>query len=93
MFWKSSNKVGCSCSACTSCGYVTAAFLGLATIASLLGVYKAHFLSTGLAFGTTSGSLALIAFAITLVAFSKAVHSCCPCSGCVMPPVSNSKKK
>lgn len=75
------------------CSYVATAFLGLATIASLLGVYKSHFLSSGLAFGTVNGSLALLAFVAALVTFVKSAHHCCPCSGeCAVPPVASKKK-
>ncbi len=51
---------------CLAVHVVVTVLLFVASIAALLGVYKAHMLSSGAAFGTTSGSLSLVAFSITL---------------------------
>jgi hypothetical protein len=50
----------------------------LVTIAAGVGVYKSHLLSSGATFGTTSGSLSIIAFVLSLTVLLKAVC----CSGC-----------
>ncbi len=64
---------------------ILAVLLLLATLTSLIGVYKAHVLADGLTFGTTTGSLSLIAFAITVVVFKKVMKSCCSkCEVCSM---------
>lgn len=55
---------------------VLAAFLTLAALAALVGVYQAHFLDIGLTFGTTSGSLSLIAFGVTLMFWLQQVKAC-----------------
>jgi hypothetical protein len=61
-------------------GIVLSVFLLLATLAALAGVYKAHVLTSGAVFGSTSGSLAIIAFVISLSLFGKALKQCCVCS-------------
>ena len=62
MFKKKATHMG----ACLALHVVVAVLLFVASIAALLGVYKAHMLSSGFVFGTTSGSLALLAFAVSL---------------------------
>lgn len=62
--------------ACLVTHIVVGALLFLASIAALLGVYMSHVLSTGLTFGTSSGSLSLIAFAICVMAFGKQMKAC-----------------
>jgi hypothetical protein len=69
---KSPHKTGCMIF-----HMIIAVLLFLAMIAALVGVYMTHFLSTGLVFGTTSGSLAITAFAIATAVFIKAMKSCC----------------
>lgn len=64
---------------CELCLYVNILISVLATIvaiASLVGVYKAHVLSTGLAFGTTSGSLSILALTFSLFLLKKALDNC-----------------
>jgi hypothetical protein len=65
---------------------VVAVLFLVAAIAALLGVYHSHVLKAGvLVFGTSSGSLALIAFAVTLAFFMKALKHCCgSCEACGM---------
>lgn len=71
---------------CQTCS-ITTIILGvvavLATLAALIGVYKAHFLSVGLTFGTLNGSVSLIALAINVFLIKK-MASCCPCQ-CEVP--------
>jgi len=70
---------GGTCGPCTVVQWVVMALLFLATLAALVGVYKAHFLSTGATFGTTSGSLALVAFTLSLTLWAKSASHCCGC--------------
>ena len=71
--------VGCgSCAVCKLIALVLMILSVLGTIAALIGVYKAHFLAGGAAFGTTNGSLALVALALMLFLLKKAAE-CCPC--------------
>lgn len=49
----------------------------LATVAALMGVYQTHFGIGTMNFGSTSASLALIAFAISLHLWIKCMHRCC----------------
>ena len=53
--------------------------VALGIIAALVGVYKAHVLSSGLTFGTSSGSLSLAALAFNLFLVKKVLESC-PCT-------------
>jgi len=70
------------CELCLYVNIIISVLATLASIAALVGVYKAHVLSTGLAFGTTSGSLSLLALAITLFLLKKALDNCsCQISG------------
>ncbi|MBI1812855.1 hypothetical protein HY285_03295 [Candidatus Peregrinibacteria bacterium] len=55
---------------------IVAALLALSALASLVGVYKAHFLNDGLTFGTSTASLALIAFAFTVTMWLHSMKSC-----------------
>ena len=77
MFNKGSSS---PCKPCTWVSFIVAILVLLSSVASLVGVYKAHFLVGGATFGTTNGSLALIALVANL-AFLKKVMSCCPCMG------------
>jgi len=61
----------------TSVYWVVTVLLFLAMLAAAIGVYKSHFLSSGATFGTTSGSLSIIAFVISLMFWSKACGCCC----------------
>lgn len=72
----SNKKKGSMCDFCTVTNLVISAFAVLTTLAGLIGVYKAHVLSTGIAFGTTSGSLSLLALAINLFLLKKALENC-----------------
>lgn len=63
---------------------IVAVLLFVAALAALVGVYNSHVLKAGVVvFGTSSGSLSLIAFAVTLAFFMKAMKHCCgPCEAC-----------
>lgn len=76
------SKAPKGCHACKITGMLVFGLLMLTTLASLLGVYKSHFISTGTQFGSTSGSLALIAFAINVTFLIKTMAKCCPCNAC-----------
>lgn len=76
----SKSTVGCH--TCKMTGILVFGLLLLTTLASLVGVYKSHFISAGATFGSTSGSLALIAFAINVMFLVKAMKHCCPCNTC-----------
>ncbi len=62
---------------------IVTALLFLAMIAALVGVYMAHVLPAGLMFGTSSGSLSLIAFVATTLGLQKQIKvlaSKCECT-------------
>lgn len=70
-------------SPCGPCGiakWISGAFLLLAAIASVIGAYVAHFSVSGASFGTTTGSLSLIALVASLTVFVKHMQACCGCS-------------
>ncbi len=62
--------------------WLTALFLLVITIAALIGAYMAHVMPDGVVFGTTNGSLSLIAFTAAIVLLGKQMRKCCPCGGC-----------
>jgi uncharacterized membrane protein YkgB len=79
MFTKSSKKKSTGmCQVCTVVSIILGVVSVLATIAALIGVYKAHFLSTGLTFGTLNDSASLIALALFLF-LTKKLSTGCPC--------------
>lgn len=69
-------------SGCTGCGianYVALVLLAIGTIATVIGVYKAHLLPAGATFGTSNGSLSLIAFVLAVTLLKKTFCGCCGC--------------
>lgn len=80
MFLKSSKKSAGFCQFCLGVGVVVGVLAVLATLLALVGVYKAHFLSTGPTFGTLNDSAALIALALNLFLVKKVASYCaCQC--------------
>lgn len=62
---------------------IAAILMFLATVASAMGVYMAHFQPDGTYFGTSTTSLSLIAFAVCLTFFMKQMIAClAPCDVC-----------
>lgn len=84
MFGKKTKGKSGLCLACNGTNIVVGVLAVLMSVAGLIGVFKAHVLSTGFAFGTTSGSLSLLALALNLFLVKK-ISTCCPCQ-CAMPP-------
>lgn len=78
MFNKNGSKSGPMCTVCMVITWIIAILVLLAAVASILGVYKAHVLAGGATFGTTNGSLSLIALAVNL-AFLVKMMAYCPC--------------
>jgi hypothetical protein len=65
---------------CTALQWVVALLLLLASVAALIGVWNTHVTNNGFAFGGSSASLALIAFAISVTLCKKSL--CCLCGAC-----------
>jgi len=55
---------------------VVAAIMVLLVLAALLGIYKAHVLSEGLTFGTSQGSLAIVAFVFAIKGLHVTLKNC-----------------
>lgn len=66
------------CTVCSVVHWVIAVIILLSAIASVIGVYKAHFLAGGATFGTTNGSLSIMAMVVSL-AFLAKMMMYCPC--------------
>lgn len=66
---------------CTMTRRVTNTLLFLSAVAALVGVVQTHLLMNEdmmrLQFGSTSASLALLAFVVALMAWVKSIHGCC----------------
>lgn len=77
MFFGDKKKDSSPCAATVH--WVVVVLYLVVTVLSGVGVYKAHFLSSGMTFGTTSGSLATIAFVLSLTLLKKSL--CCCCQG------------
>ncbi len=78
---------GCS-TGCMIGKWIVAVLLLLTSLAALVGVYQTHVVSVGadvshmaLQFGSTSGSLAIIAFTISVMAWGKKM-ACCMSKSC-----------
>lgn len=74
---------------------IAAGLLLFVTLLSLLGVFLSHVDAQGLVFGTSAGSLSILAFSATLVLFLQHLRNCMtPCEICaVMEKVQKGKKK
>lgn len=73
---------------CLAFHIIAAMFLFLACIASFVGVLMSHYSARdgALVFGTTSASLAIIAFVVSIAFLVKSCKSCMSaCDACAMP--------
>lgn len=89
---KKKTSAGSACIGCMIMQWLTALFLLVVTIAALIGAYMAHVMPDGVVFGSTNGSLALIAFTASIVLLGKQMRKCCPCGGCECAIPMSSKK-
>jgi hypothetical protein len=81
------------CTECLVLHVIVSLFLFVAFVAAGIGVYMAHVTDVGMAFGTPTGSLALLAFVATLMTFFKSVKACMmSCEVCEMMNTKTSKK-
>ncbi|OGJ56278.1 hypothetical protein A3D88_01295 [Candidatus Peribacteria bacterium RIFCSPHIGHO2_02_FULL_52_16] len=79
LFKKKSPHVG----VCLALHVVLAILLFVASVAAVIGAYKAHVLSSGLVFGTTSGSMSLLALAVASHFWMKHMKCCVTkCEAC-----------
>jgi hypothetical protein len=68
------------CSFCETLSVVMTALATICTLAALAGLYKAHVLSGGLTFGTSTGSLSIVALVFSLYLLKKTCDSTmCDC--------------
>ena len=72
---------GSGCGGCKALVGVVALLTTLTTIATLIGVYSTHMVAGVWKFGTVDGSLALIAFLVSVMCWLKLVKKMCPCKG------------
>jgi len=80
MFFGKSKSKNMYCDLCTILNLVIGVFAALLSLAALVGVYMSHVLPSGLVFGTTSGSLSIMAFGLSLFLLKKAMAACvCQC--------------
>jgi hypothetical protein len=89
MFWSSKKKKGGLCNVCSTTSLVTMVLAVVVTLAAIVGLYKAHVLSSGFTFGTSTGSLSIVALAISLMLLGKASEKC-PCQ-CDVPMTTKKK--
>lgn len=78
---------GCHTTGCLVTHIVVAALLFLATVVALASLYATHILPDGtggtrLAFETGNGSLSVIAFVVSLLAFLKSMKACMIAGDC-----------
>lgn len=76
---------GHMCGVCKVVGLILGILVLVAMIASLIGLYNAHMVGGVWTFGTTEGSLSLLAFAFAAFVFKKCM-AMCPCRSKGMCP-------
>ena len=59
---------------------IVALLTTVTTIATLIGVYMTHVTIDGWKFGTMDGSLAVVAFVVSMMCWLKLVKKLCPCN-------------
>lgn len=72
----------CSGGRCAGCKFVVvivALLTTITTVATFIGVWQTHMTAEGWSFGTTNGSLAVIAFVASIMCWLKLVKKICPC--------------
>lgn len=80
MFKSSKKKSSGVCVFCEWMSVILTALAAIASLAALAGLYKAHLMSSGLVFGTSTGSLSIIALVISLSFLKKTCDGCmCEC--------------
>ena len=79
MPFMSKSKGDTGCAACKVGSGLIGLLLLVTSIAAAMGAYTAHFAAGGATFGTTTGSLSLIALAINVTLFAKTMTCCCVC--------------
>lgn len=78
--------------ACLVLHLLAAGLLLFVTLLSFMGLFLAHVDAQGLAFGTTAGSLSILAFSVSLMLFLHHLRSCmAPCEMCAV--ITKAKKK
>ncbi len=86
MFMLNSKKKALHSSECMALHVVVMLLLLFVAIASGIGVYMAHVTAQGLVFGAPAGSLAILSFVVSVLAFIKSLKACMsPCEVCAMP--------
>jgi len=86
MFMLNSKKKALHSSECMALHVVVMLLLLFVAIASGIGVYMAHVTSQGLVFGAPAGSLAILSFVVSILAFLKSLKACMsPCEVCALP--------
>ncbi len=83
----SKKQSSCCRTGCTTAKWIVCALLFLVAIAALFGVYQTHVIigtdpaRFAIQFGSTSGSLSIIAFVVSVMAWCKKM-SCCMSGSC-----------
>ena len=69
---------GC-CGGCKAICAIVALLTTITTIATLIGVYNTHVTPDGWMFGSLNGSVAIVAFLVSVMCWLKLVKKMCPC--------------
>ncbi len=72
----SKKSKSCCSVPCTVVKWAVALLLLIVTIASLVGIYQTHVVAGGAQFGSTSGSLAILAFVASVVSWTRQMCKC-----------------
>ena len=75
----SSGSCGSGCVGCKVIVSIVTLLTTLTTIATLVGVYQTHVTAEGWMFDSANGSLAVIAFLVSIMCWLKLVKKLCPC--------------
>lgn len=67
------------CGCCKTLSALVALLLTATSIATAIGVYVTHVTVDGWKFGMMDGSLAVVAFVVSIICWLKLVKKLCPC--------------
>ena len=70
---------GCCGGPCGVCKALVALLTTVTTVATLIGVYMTHVTPEGWMFGSLNGSVAVVAFLLSIMCWLKLVKKLCPC--------------
>ncbi len=73
------SSCGGKCGGCKAIVAIVALLTTATTVAAAIGVYMTHYSVEGWMFGSLNGSVAILAFLVSIMCWLKLVKKMCPC--------------